>query len=78
MAESDTIPKQVKIHALNILKKIFEDSNIKTDVDKFVGTGFMIAIKGFAIEDWSIRNSSLMLFSALSLRTVGGSKNPNS
>lgn len=38
----------------------------------------MTAIKGFAIEDWSIRNSSLMLFSALSLRTVGGSKNPNS
>ncbi|KAL4459843.1 hypothetical protein ABPG74_003369 [Tetrahymena malaccensis] len=70
--------KQVKIHCLNILKRIFEDSNIKLDADKFIGQGFMTAIKGFAIEDWSIRNSSLMLFSALSLRTVGGAKNPNS
>jgi hypothetical protein len=62
---------------LNILKKIFEDGNIKVDADKYLAEGFEIAIKGFSIEDWSIRNSSLMLFSALSSRIVGGCKNPN-
>jgi hypothetical protein len=30
-----------------------------------------LSIKGFGTEDWGVRNSSLMLFSSLSLRTLG-------
>lgn len=31
----------------------------------------MLAIDGFSYDDWSVRNSSLMLFSALASRTLG-------
>lgn len=31
----------------------------------------MLAIEGFSFDDWSVRNSSLMLFSALTSRTLG-------
>ncbi|EGR31610.1 thyroid adenoma associated, putative [Ichthyophthirius multifiliis] len=77
MVQNPNLVNNIKIHSLNILKKIFEDGNIKMEVDKHMGEGFEIAIKGFSIEDWSIRNSSLMLFSALCSRVIGGCKNPN-
>lgn len=60
-----------RIHAFNILKKLFQDSDLKFELDPFVAEGFIRSIKGFSTEDWGVRNSSLMLFSALALRTLG-------
>lgn len=59
---------------LIFFRLIFEDATLKKDVEKFIGNGFQIAIKGFGANDWGVRNSSLMLFSSLSKRTFGSNK----
>jgi len=53
------------IHCLNILKFIFQDSQLKNDVSHYIGDGLKVAIVGFTDNDWSIRNSSLILYSAI-------------
>jgi hypothetical protein len=63
-----------QIHALNILKLVFQDGSLRQDVEKYIGEGFTIAIRGFSTLDWGIRNSSLMLFSSLVKRTLGANK----
>jgi hypothetical protein len=63
--------KELRIHSLNILKRLFQDSDLRFELDPFVSEAFVLSIKGFGTEDWGVRNSSLMLFSALSLRTLG-------
>lgn len=55
----------VRIHALNILGVIFQDAQLKPDLEQYLGRGLELAIKGFPNDDWSIRNSSLMLYSAI-------------
>lgn len=59
---------EIRIHALNILKFIYQDSELKNDMDQYIAQGLALAIKGFADNDWSVRNSSLMLYSAIMKR----------
>lgn len=59
---------------IKIKRLIFEDASLKKDVEKYIGEGFQTAIKGFSINDWGIRNSSLMLFSSMTKRTFGSNK----
>ena len=40
-------------------------------MEQFIGDGIMKSIASFSCDDWSVRNSSLMLFSALASRTIG-------
>lgn len=44
------------------------------DIEAYIGEGFMAAIKGFQSQEWGIRNSALMLFSAISQRILGVDK----
>jgi Putative death-receptor fusion protein (DUF2428) len=57
-----------------LCRLIYEDATLKKDVEKYIGQGFQIAIKGFGADDWGVRNSSLMLFSSLAKRTFGSNK----
>ena len=59
---------EVRIHAINILRIIFQDSELKQDMEPLTGQGLSLAIRGFSNNDWSIRNSSLMLYSAIMKR----------
>ena len=59
---------EVRIHALNILKFVYQDAELKLDMDQYVAQGLALAIRGFADNDWSVRNSSLMLYSAIMKR----------
>lgn len=61
----------MRIHALNVLRKLFMESSLKAEMEPFITKSYMIAIDGFNYDDWSVRNSSLMLFSALTSRTLG-------
>ena len=47
------------------------DSSLRKDIDSYLSDCFILAIKGFSSENWSIRNSSLMLFSSLTKRSFG-------
>lgn len=44
-------------------------------MDPFISQCFELAITQFAFDDWSVRNSALMLFSALASRTLGKGTN---
>ena len=50
---------------------MFQDGDLKVDMDPYTSSAFISSIKGFTSEDWGVRNSSLMLFTVLSNRTVG-------
>ncbi|GBC02144.1 hypothetical protein RclHR1_04480008 [Rhizophagus clarus] len=60
-----------QVHAFNILRTIFMDAKLGTDVLPYVSDGFTLAIKGFSSPSWAIRNCSVMLFSTLLQRTFG-------
>ena len=60
-----------KVHTLNIIKVIFQDSSLRHDVSKFVTRGLKLDIIGFSHNSWSVRNSSLMSFTAISRRVLG-------
>jgi hypothetical protein len=59
---------EVRIHAINILRVVFQDAELKQDMEHYIGQGLALAIRGFSDNDWSVRNSSLMLYSAIMKR----------
>jgi hypothetical protein len=59
-----------KIHALNILRFIFQDSFLKNDINKYVTPAMILATENFKSESWSIRNSALMCFTSLTKRLL--------
>ena len=65
MAADETLSELSRIHALNILKYCFQDAQLKLDLEHYIGEGLKLAIIGFTDNDWSIRNSSLMVYSAI-------------
>ena len=44
-------------------------------MEEYLGEAFKRSVECFAYDDWSVRNSSLMLFSALGARTIGKHNN---
>ena len=60
-----------KIHAINILRILFKNSLIGTELMNFSESVLCLCIKGFTNEDWSVRNGCLMLFSSLLIRIFG-------
>jgi hypothetical protein len=56
---------EIRIHSLNILNRVFQDSSLKLDMQHYLGAGLMTAIVGFSHNDWSVRNSSLALYSGI-------------
>ncbi|CAG8542666.1 17838_t:CDS:10 [Funneliformis caledonium] len=63
-----------QVHAFNILRTIFMDAKLGTDVLPYISDGFTLAIKGFSSPSWAVRNCSVMLFSTLLQRTFGTKK----
>ena len=62
------------VHALNIIRLIVLDSTLGPDLHPYIPTATMIAVKGFTSPLWAIRNSSMMVFSAVVQRTVDNDK----
>ncbi|RUS20928.1 hypothetical protein BC937DRAFT_94012 [Endogone sp. FLAS-F59071] len=63
-----------QVHAFNILRTIFTDAKLRTDVLPYISDGFSLAINGFSSQSWAVRNCSMMLFSTLLQRTFGTKK----
>ena len=59
-----------KIHALNILRFIFQDSMLRHDIQGFITPAMILATESFSSNSWSIRNSALMAFTALTKRLL--------
>lgn len=63
-----------QIHAYDTLSVIFLESRLSNISIKFIEKGFVLSINGFNSNIWSIRNCSMMLFSALLTRVFGNKK----
>ncbi|KEG12357.1 hypothetical protein DQ04_01771050 [Trypanosoma grayi] len=68
---SDETRCSQRSNALNVLKFVFENKVFATRSVAYLEEAFWIATAGFDAPSWGIRNSSLMLFSAVLPRFVG-------
>ncbi|CAM9102187.1 unnamed protein product, partial [Hapterophycus canaliculatus] len=66
------------VHAMNVLRVVFVDATLADDVGPYVTEATMAAVCGFEHPVWAVRNSSMMLFSSIMQRAVGGAKNAGS
>ncbi|KNE71473.1 hypothetical protein AMAG_15699 [Allomyces macrogynus ATCC 38327] len=65
---------EVQVNCMNVLRRLFEDSQLAKDAAASIGPGFMLAIRKLTHADWGVRNAGLMLFSTLINRIFGSKK----
>ncbi|KAI9318499.1 putative death-receptor fusion protein-domain-containing protein [Dichotomocladium elegans] len=73
-ADADQRIDLPQVHAYNILRTIFMDAKLASNVLIYAADGFSLAINGFSSSSWAIRNCAVMLFSTLLQRTFGTKK----
>ncbi|KAG6541059.1 hypothetical protein Mapa_017546 [Marchantia paleacea] len=59
------------VHAFNVLRVVFHDTNLATDTSGFCAEGLMTAIQAFSSSHWEIRNGATLAFTALVHRMIG-------
>ncbi|KAK0426031.1 hypothetical protein QR680_009511 [Steinernema hermaphroditum] len=65
-----------KIHAVNVLRSVFNDNRVREAVLVGVEWAFRICIEGAGSEQWPLRNALSQLFAALLVRVFGVSRQP--
>ncbi|XP_031564111.1 thyroid adenoma-associated protein homolog [Actinia tenebrosa] len=60
-----------QVHAMNILRLLYQDTALGNDVLCYTEQGLVLAVQGFASPLWSIRNAATQLFGSLVLRVLG-------
>lgn len=63
------------VHAINVLRLILLDGGLGSDLDGYIAPCCDLAIKGFQSQKWQIRNSCVMLFSAVVQKAIESEKN---
>jgi len=59
------------VHAFNVLKAAFNDSNLSTDTSGFSAEAMILSIRSFSSPYWEIRNSACLSYTALVRRMIG-------
>ena len=59
------------VHCFNILRMVFHDTHLATDISPFSAAGLQLAVRGFGSPHWEVRNSACLCFTAVLHRTVG-------
>ncbi|GAU41066.1 hypothetical protein TSUD_284360 [Trifolium subterraneum] len=59
------------VHAFNVLKAAFNDSNLATDTSGFSAEAMILSIRSFSSPYWEIRNSACLAYTALIRRMIG-------
>lgn len=59
------------VHAFNVLKVAFHDTNLSTDTSGFCAEALITAILSFSCHYWEVRNSATLAFTALVHRMIG-------
>eukprot|EP01018_Ginkgo_biloba_P039090 Gb_02094 [translate_table: standard] len=59
------------VHAFNVLKVAFHDTNLSTDTSGFCAEAVITAIQSFSSHYWEVRNSATLAFTALVHRMIG-------
>lgn len=59
------------VHAFNVLKAAFNDTNLATDTSGFSAEALIISIRCFSSPYWEVRNSACLAYTALVRRMIG-------
>lgn len=59
------------VHAFNVMRVTFNDTNLSTDSSGFCAEGLSVAIQAFSSHHWEVRNAAILVFTALLRRMVG-------
>ncbi|KAL2523103.1 hypothetical protein Fot_27026 [Forsythia ovata] len=59
------------VHAFNVLRAAFNDTNLATDVSGFAAEALIISIQSFSSSYWEVRNSACLAYTALVRRMIG-------
>ncbi|KAH7652589.1 Armadillo-like helical-containing protein [Dioscorea alata] len=59
------------VHAFNVLRAAFNDTNLATDTSGFCAEALIISIRAFSSPYWEIRNSACLAYTALVRRMIG-------
>ncbi|CAH2045000.1 unnamed protein product [Thlaspi arvense] len=59
------------VHAFNVLKAAFNDTNLGTDTSGFSAEAMIVAIRSFSSPYWEVRNSATLAYTALVRRMIG-------
>lgn len=59
------------VHAFNVLRAAFNDTNLATDTSGFAAEALIYSIRSFSSPYWEVRNSACLAYSALIRRMIG-------
>lgn len=59
------------VHAFNVLRAAFNDTNLATDTSGFSAEAMIISILSFSSPYWEVRNSACQAYTALVRRMIG-------
>ncbi|PRP78880.1 hypothetical protein PROFUN_01053 [Planoprotostelium fungivorum] len=65
---------QRQVHAINILRHIFLDHDIASDVEQYLSPVIVMVMNGYHSPSWAVRNSCSMMFSVVVDRSIGSKK----
>lgn len=63
-----------QVHAFNCIKTLFIESQLSTSIAPYIYESLELALSTFSSQIWSVRNCSIMLFTALQNRLFGRKK----
>jgi len=63
------------VHALNVLRLLVSDALVGPALHAYVCQIVQFAVRGFDSDRWAVRNSSMMVFTAVVQRAVDADKN---
>ena len=69
---------KLAVHALNVLRLILSDGTLGPDLNAYIPDTAQLAVRGFTAPQWAVRNSCMMVFTAVAQRAVGTDKNDSS
>lgn len=59
------------VHAFNVLRAAFNDTNLATDTSGFSAEALVVSIRSFSSPYWEVRNSACLAYTALIRRMIG-------
>lgn len=59
------------VHAFNVLRAAFNDTNLATDTSGFAAESLILSIRSFSSPYWEVRNSACLAYTALVRRMIG-------
>ena len=59
------------VHAFNVLRAAFNDTNLATDTSGFAAEALILSIRSFSSPYWEVRNSACLAYTALVRRMIG-------